>query len=70
MLASLIELLDPSEPLCASALTENRWLFEKLARFGTVHVQHDLGVSHASVIRSGQTPHLHSPRGIELGERK
>ena len=51
MLDSLMELLDPNESLYASSLSVNRWLLGKLARFGSVRISHDLGVSHAYVDR-------------------
>jgi predicted GNAT family N-acyltransferase len=51
MLDSLMELLDPNEPLYATSLSANRWLLRKLARFGSVRISHDSGVSHAYVDR-------------------
>ena len=57
MLDTLMGLLDQNEPVYASSLSANRWLLAKLARFGTVRISHDFGVSHAHVdrrvIRSG-----------------
>jgi GNAT superfamily N-acetyltransferase len=49
MLDTLRESLDPDEPLCAYALAENRWLLAKLARFGTLAIDHDFGVFYARV---------------------
>lgn len=51
MLESLMGLLDPNEPLYATSLSANRWLLRKLARFGSVRISHDFGVSHAYVDR-------------------
>jgi GNAT superfamily N-acetyltransferase len=52
MVDRLIELIGPTDPLCAYLLTENRWLLGKLARFGALRISHDTGVSHASVDRT------------------
>src|SRR5262245_19668445 len=52
MLDALVALLDPSEGLCAYALPENRWLFDKLARFGTVTIRHEYGMSGVRVVRA------------------
>ena len=52
MLNSLLDLLDPDEPICAYALVENRWLLRKLERFGTLTFHHDCGLSHARVERA------------------
>jgi len=51
MIDRLIELIGPTEPLCAYAFTENCWLLGRLARFGTLKISHDTGVSHATVDR-------------------
>lgn len=56
MLTSLVGLLAADENLCASALFENGWLLGKLARFGTLTIRHDCGVSHARVVRARRGP--------------
>jgi GNAT superfamily N-acetyltransferase len=62
MLDRLIELLDPKEPICAYALTENRWLLGKLARLGTLTFRHDSGLIEVDVDRA--------PACEEIDERK
>lgn len=52
MLGRLIELLDPTEPICAYALAENRWLLGKLARLGTLTFHHDSGLIEVDVDRA------------------
>lgn len=55
MLDCLLALLDPNEDLYAFSLTENRWLLDKLARYGTVTIRHDHGVSQAYIGRTAST---------------
>jgi hypothetical protein len=55
LLDSLLALLDPNEDLYAFSLTENRWLLDKLTRYGTVTIRHDHGVSQAYVGRTAST---------------
>jgi hypothetical protein len=52
MLAHLLDLLDADEDLYAYSSTENRWLLDKLGRYGTVTIRHDHGVSQACVART------------------
>ncbi|MCV7103582.1 hypothetical protein [Mycobacterium palustre] len=52
MLTILVNLLDRDQSLCASALFENCRLLDKLARFGTVTIRHECGISYARVIRA------------------
>src|SRR5262249_8574096 len=54
LLGSLIDLLNPDEGLCATALFEKGWLLGKLARFGTVTSHIDQGIIHARVVRFGR----------------
>lgn len=55
MLGCLTELVDPTEPLCAFALAENRWLLGKLARLGTLTFHHDSGFIEVDVDRAAHT---------------
>jgi GNAT superfamily N-acetyltransferase len=61
MLNSLLDLIGPTDPICAYALFENRWLLGKLERFGTLTFHHDFGLSHVRVERTKE-------RKVTLGE--
>ena len=51
MLDALAELLDSSEDLYAFALSDNRWVFDKLAHLGTLAIHHEYGLSDVRVLR-------------------
>lgn len=51
LLTRLVDLVGPEAELCASALFANGALLAKLARFGTLSLHHDSGISHARVVR-------------------
>jgi GNAT superfamily N-acetyltransferase len=71
MLASLLELLDPNDALCAYALGENRWLLDKLVALGAVRISSEAGVIFALVDRkvSGNEVRVRNIRGLDHDNR-